>query len=167
MIPAEGGYIEALHQMVDDLVAPLSKRLGDRLVCRLGCASCCVDDLTVFEVEAESIRMAYPEVLVGEPAVAGACAMLGPSGECRVYAARPYVCRTQGLPLRWAEAGSERRDICPLNDEANDLLSLSSEDCWTLGPVESRLAAAQARSDGGEGRRVSLRSLFREAQANR
>lgn len=170
MIPGEAAYIVAVHAMVDGLVAPLSKRLGARLVCRLGCSSCCVDDLTVFEVEAAPIRLAYPEVLAGEPAAVGGCAMLGPSGECRVYAARPYVCRTQGLPLRWAEAGVEHRDICRLNDNEDDLLSLSPEDCWTLGPVESRLAAAQARSVGGEGLRVSLRSLFQSpvnVQANR
>ncbi len=93
--------------------------------------------------------------------------MLGAEGECRVYASRPYVCRTQGLPLRWAEAGTERRDICPLNDAAGDLLELPPEACWTLGPVEQRLAAAQARASGGEATRVTLRSLFSSDQASR
>lgn len=160
------GYVEALHRTVDELVQPLSARLGDRLVCRRGCAACCVDDLTVFEVEAALIRERHPDVLAGAAAPPGACAMLGAEGECRVYASRPYVCRTQGLPLRWAEAGAERRDICPLNDEQGDLFALSTDDCWTLGPVEQRLAAAQARASGGEGARVALRSLF-SAQASR
>ena len=31
----------------------------------------------------------------------GACAFLDGEGGCRVYPDRPYVCRTQGLPLRW------------------------------------------------------------------
>jgi len=153
-------YVERLHRAVDELVAPLGARLTGRLVCRRGCASCCTDDLTVFEVEAELIRRRFPPVLVGEPAPVGRCAMLDAEGACRVYEARPYVCRTQGYPLRWAEAEGERRDICPLNDDGTDLTALDETACWTLGPVERRLAAAQALIDEGEGRRVALRSLF-------
>jgi hypothetical protein len=74
------------------------------------------------------------------------------------------VCRTQGLPLRWAEAEGEevveRRAICPLNAEGTPLEDLPAEAMWTLGPVERRLAAAQARTDEPE-RRVPLRALFR------
>lgn len=161
------GYVESLHRTVDELVQPLTARLSERLQCRRGCAACCVDDLTVFEVEAALIRDRHAEVLAGEPALLGRCAMLGAEGECRVYASRPYVCRTQGLPLRWAEGGAERRDICPLNDEEGDLLALPAEDCWTLGPVEQRLAAAQARAPSGEAERVALRSLFSPVQASR
>lgn len=166
MNPAGVGYVEALHRTVDGLVQPLAAGLGDRLMCRRGCTACCVDDLTVFEVEAALICDRHADVLAGAAAPLGACAMLGASGQCRVYASRPYVCRTQGLPLRWAEAGAERRDICPLNDEKGDLLALPAADCWTIGPVEQRLAAAQARAAGGEGARVALRSLF-SAQASR
>ncbi len=153
-------YVERLHRAVDELVAPLGARLAGRLLCRRGCASCCTDDLTVFEVEAELIRRRFPQVLVAEPAPAGHCAMLDAEGACRVYDARPYVCRTQGYPLRWAEGEGERRDICPLNDDGTDLTALDETACWTLGPVERRLAAAQALLDDGEGRRVELRSLF-------
>lgn len=155
-------YVERLHRAVDELVAPLGARLEGRLLCRRGCAACCLDDLSVFEVEADLIRRRHPEVLVTEPAPPGRCAMLDAEGACRVYDARPYVCRTQGYPLRWAEETGEKRDICPLNDDGSDLTELPESLCWTLGPVERRLAAAQALIDGGEGRRVELRSLFGE-----
>ena len=74
------------------------------------------------------------------------------------------MCRTQGLPLRWIdelEDGSpaELRDICPLNDEGVPIEALDAEDCWTLGPVEERLARLQAAT-GEPGRRVALRGLF-------
>lgn len=104
-------------------------------------------------MEAERIRRDFPAVLQEAPATEG-CAFLGPDGGCRVYAARPYVCRTQGLPLRWAEAGVEHRDICPLNDEGPPIEGLPIEACWTIGPVEARLAAVS------QGDRVALRSLF-------
>ena len=161
--------LRALHDEVDARAAELAGRHAGRLRCGRGCSACCLDGLTVFEVEAERIRRAHAELLSdGEPHAPGACAFLDAEGACRVYAERPYVCRTQGLPLRWIEeeAGgrvAERRDICPLNEAGPPLESLSSRDCWTLGEVEGRLAALQAARDGGALRRVALRSLFRRA----
>jgi hypothetical protein len=158
--------VRALHDEVDRAAAALAERHRARLRCGRGCHACCVDGITVFEVEAERIRRAHPELLrSGQPHAAGACAFLGDAGECRVYEDRPYVCRTQGLPLRWldtepAEAPVERRDICPLNEAGAPLESLPAEDCWTLGPVEARLRRLQERVDGGSTRRVALRDLF-------
>ena len=133
--------------------------------CRQGCSACCTDDLTVFEIEAEGIRARHAELLAtGTPHPIGACAFLDAEGGCRIYAERPYVCRTQGLPLRWLdedEAGLvEYRDICPLNEAGEPLDTLPAESCWTLGAVEGRLAALQVAA-GGTLSRVPLRGLFR------
>ena len=78
---------------------------------------------------------------------------LGSEGECRIYAIRPYVCRTQGLPLRWIEDDIDYRDICELNDVPVE--TLEPEACWTIGEFEERLARMQ-----GDGKRVALRDLF-------
>ncbi len=170
-LPSATAYVARLHAVVDELTAPLAARLGGRLQCRSGCAACCVDDLTVFEVEAARIRADFPQVLTEAPRPPGACAFLDEAGACRIYAARPYVCRTQGLPLRWIEQRRgqpvERRDICPLNEPGLPLTALSKDDCWSLGPVEERLRLTQEALDGGEGRRVALRDLFTESPASR
>jgi hypothetical protein len=161
--------IEALHGEVDARVAALVRRHRARLRCAVGCASCCVDGVTVFEVEAERIRAECAEVLRQAPHAPGACAFLDARGACRIYAQRPYVCRTQGLPLRWIDFSApdgavERRDICPLNeppggtDEPID--SLAADDCWELGPFEARLAEAEVARRGAPPRRVRLRDLF-------
>jgi len=159
--------IVALHAEVDAASSTLAVRLGPRLRCGRGCAPCCVDGLTVFEVEAERIRSAHADLLGGgSPHEPGACAFLDELGACRIYASRPYVCRTQGLPLRWideAEDGTpcELRDICPLNEPGEPpIVALAQADCWTLGPFESRLAALQQKCCGGCMERVALRSLF-------
>jgi len=158
--------LRALHAEVDDSASSLARRHGARLRCARGCHACCVDDLTVFEVEAERIRSQHPELLRdGLPHPPGACPFLGDAGECRVYEDRPYVCRTQGLPLRWLEEGEradvvERRDICPLNAEGEPIEALPETDCWTLGPFEDRLRRIQEALDGGAGRRIALRALF-------
>jgi hypothetical protein len=163
--PVEG--LGLLRAEVDRATRSLDILHAGRLACGRGCSSCCVDGLTVFEVEAESIRRHYPELLAtGRPHPEGACAFLDEEGTCRVYEHRPYVCRTQGYPLRWIDEGPgggpvEFRDICPLNDEVGPPIeSLPAEACWTLGPAEERLAGLQARTDGGTLRRVALRDLF-------
>jgi hypothetical protein len=156
-----------LHAEVDGQAARLARVHRDRLQCRRGCASCCVDDLTVFEVEANRIRVAHAGLLAeGRPHPPGACAFLDGEGACRVYDDRPYVCRTLGLPLRWwSETGDrgewvEHRDICPLNVQGPAIEALADDVCWLLGPYEDRLRRIQTRLDDGAGRRVSLRSLF-------
>lgn len=158
--------LRLLHEEIDREARRLSEVHADRLRCRRGCAGCCVDGITVFEVEAERIRSRHAALLErGSPHPPGACAFLDGQGSCRIYEDRPYVCRTQGLPLRWLEDSDdgsrvEYRDICELNEGAPPLEEIPTGDCWTIGPIEGRLARLQ-RDAGGELRRVSLRGLFR------
>ena len=154
--------LDELHAEVDRAAARVAETNAARLQCRRGCFDCCVDDITVFEVEAEKIRAGAAELLASAtPHPPGRCAFVGAEGECRIYELRPYVCRTQGLPLRWIdeEAEAELRDICALNDEGQLIETLDADDCWTLGPFEERLARLQP-----DGRRVGLRGLFGKAK---
>jgi hypothetical protein len=153
--------LETLHGEIDELARVIAGRHAGRLRCAPGCRRCCVDGITVFEIEAALILRRHSEMLrSGSPGNSGACPFLDERDLCRVYPQRPYVCRTQGLPLRWVEE-YEYRDICPLNDDADrPLQSLDEADCWTIGPFEHRLAALQREYGGGSLRRVALRDLF-------
>lgn len=160
-------WIERFHAAVDEVAKPLVARHRERLRCRAGCHACCSDDITVFEVEADRIVARHEGLLEhGDPHPEGACAFLDVDGRCRIYEERPYVCRTQGLPLRWIEddddgGAYEARDVCPLNDEGGPPLEeLEADALWTIGPFEAKLAERQRAVDGGEGRRVALRDLF-------
>jgi hypothetical protein len=164
-------WVDRLHTVTDELAAPVVKANEAGLACRAGCTGCCADGLTVFEIEAALIATRHPELLAsGEPHAEGACALLDDEGRCRAYDARPYVCRTQGLPLRWLDEDEEgevfeARDVCPLNlDGGAGLEGLPADACWTIGPIEQRLAERQGALDGGAGRRVELRSLFAHAR---
>ena len=162
----------ALHEAVSlgakRLSATLAEAYGAPLAGGRGCSGCGRDDLTVFELEASLIRGVHAELIEsGSPHPPGACAFLDGEGSCRIYAQRPYVCRTQGLPLRWLEpdgegGGLEYRDICPLNESegGTPLVELELEHFWTLGPWEQELRRLQELSDGGRGHRVALRALF-------
>ncbi len=159
-VPAELiDAVDGLHRAIDDNARVLAERHGARLQCKRGCSGCCSDGLTVFEVEAAAIVRRHGELLAEQaPGPPGRCAFLDDEGACRVYDERPYVCRTQGLPLRWIEGGRELRDICALNVIAVE--TLAPAECWPIGPVEARLSAMQAMVERGELRRVALRDLF-------
>ncbi len=158
--------IGALYNEVDTVVRYLEALHGTRLRCGLGCTSCCVDALTVWSVEAENIRIRCSDLLTaGEPHPPGACAFLDDAGSCRIYPWRPYVCRTQGLPLHWTEEQEDGavvafRDICPENEPGVPVEKLDEDSCWQIGPVEELLAAAQIEYGNGEMRRIGLRELF-------
>ncbi|NQZ98553.1 MAG: YkgJ family cysteine cluster protein [Myxococcales bacterium] len=160
--------LDGLYEEVDRDATALAKRHAERLQCRRGCSGCCVDDISVSAAEAERIRRGAPPVLTEVPHPAGACAFLDADGACRVYAHRPYVCRTQGLPLRWFErrAGGdvELRDICELNVAGPPLEALPDDDCWLLGPAEARLREISELLPGGAAGRIRLRSLFRRPE---
>ncbi len=159
-----------LYAEIDARAGALHARLESCLVCRRGCSDCCQDDLTVLEIEAAWIlahrhRWADP---AGDPHPPGRCAFLDDTGACRIYRWRPYVCRTQGLPLRWCDESGEEagRSTCPLNEDemgrrGRSLAGLTPGDCWTLGEFEARLASLQAEATGEFApRRIRLRSLF-------
>ncbi len=154
-----------MHADVDREARRLNVVHAAQIQCRKGCSSCCVDGITVFEVEAEHIRDHHAELLAtGTPHAEGACAFLDEHGACRIYSERPYVCRTQGLPLRWIEeqdgATVELRDICPLNEETGEPVErMPADACWSLGPVEERLGRLVLATRAGS-HRTRLRSLF-------
>jgi Fe-S-cluster containining protein len=155
--------IDPLHAEIDARAAELARHHAALLQCRRGCFGCCVDGITVFEVEADKIRSGAAALLAtGTPHAAGQCAFLGAEGECRIYHLRPYVCRTQGLPLRWLDhdAEVEYRDICGLN-EAIPVEELEPDECWTIGEMEEKLA----RMNGERGR-VGLRDLFIQRESS-
>ena len=162
--------LQILHERIDARAGELALHHAKRLRCERGCNACCVDDLTVFFVEAERIRISHPVLLRdGTPHPPGACAFLSDAGECRIYADRPYVCRTQGLPLRWFEEKDsgeicEERAICPLNDEGPALHELPEEACWLIGPVELELGNLQAEIRDAHEDRIALRALLDRAR---
>jgi hypothetical protein len=163
--------LEAFYREIADTTRQLDEIHRTRLRCSRGCSSCCVDDLSVYEIEAENIRRHHAELLASAtPHPPGACAFLDHAGACRVYPQRPYVCRTQGYPLRWLAAGPdgdpvEWRDICPINEDERPIVELLPQDCWTIGPAEERLAQLQLASATHRMHRIRLRTLFASSES--
>ena len=113
----------ALVEQVDQLCARIAAAFPDQMACRAGCATCCTLE-SVLPVEAASLALALDRL----PAVAAealrARLKAAPAGErcplltddcCPLYAARPVICRTHGLPLLVEDEHGRRVDRCPLN----------------------------------------------------
>jgi uncharacterized protein len=112
----------ALVRKVDELCAAVNREFADQIVCRAGCSGCC-RELTLFPVEAAALLAALsglPREQAAKVAAAaaggsnGSCPLLA-AGLCLVYASRPIICRTHGLPLLLKVAGENRLDFCPEN----------------------------------------------------
>lgn len=118
--PARGGYHPSVGTALDDyrhilveldaFTTDVTRRRATDLACRRGCHSCCRVQLSVCHLEADLIRSHLKtlepgarERLRGRAAQGDdpRCAMLEADGSCAIYEARPLVCRTQGLPLRY------------------------------------------------------------------
>jgi Fe-S-cluster containining protein len=102
----------ALTAKIDGFFARVAARHPADLQCGTGCADCCHTRLTVTAVEATAITdhvatlpapaRAELAALASRPVDPGRvrCAALGDDDRCRIYAARPVVCRSHGVPIR-------------------------------------------------------------------
>ena len=161
----------AFYQKVDEACLNLIKALnqnGIQLNCKKGCSQCCQDNLTMTKAEAEVIHKLFPDIGNQSPHPVGKCPFLGNDNACRIYPARPYICRTHGLPLKWLEDSDasddnqevfEQRDICELNEKALDLLTLPSDLCWNSDTAETQLAIMNLCTFDNHDR-IPMRQLF-------
>ncbi len=158
--------LEQFYKALDHQIHSIEKNNKGRINCKKGCFSCCKDNLEVFGIEAEYIRKNQSALLKNNsPASIGACAFLDEEGGCRIYDARPFVCRTHGVPISYlVEENNEwldERDICPLNEAGEPLEELSKEKIFQNNPWEEKLAMLQLMVDKGNLERVLLRDLFK------
>jgi uncharacterized protein len=168
----------ALVLKVDAFDADTRARAPDAYACRKGCSACCRVELSVCDVEAQSISEALAQLPTGRRlAIAaraedenGACVFLRDDGACEIYEGRPLVCRTQGLALRYpsgwipAEAIKSKRSdgdvtYCPLNFESRPPLAAEVLDAER---VDLMLALSNREAGGDDERRHRLRDLARQ-----
>jgi len=176
---AQERYLE-LAARVDALFERVIGRYAGAMQCGPGCTDCCAGGLTVALVEASVIA----ESLAAMPAPArraaaegasaadaGHCAALDGEQRCRIYAARPLVCRSHGLPIRTvadASAGeaSAQLEVCPLNFRDLGLAAVDEDsvlDQTTLSTVVGALDMAFADEQGcPRGERLALAELLAE-----
>jgi hypothetical protein len=157
--PAER-YVE-LAARVDAFFAKVLGRHRAEMACAPGCDACCHVRPTVTLVEADAVRAHLATLSAEERARIAAraaepredrCAALEDDGRCAVYAARPLVCRSHGVPVRLRDARSlPVVSACEKNFVARGPAAADADcilDQETLSTVLAAVDAAHARARG-------------------
>jgi len=165
-----------LTAKVDAFFARVAARHADELVCAAGCDGCCQVRLTITAIEADAIvawaatrpadeRRAIAEAAGAADPTVARCAALDGDGRCRVYDARPLVCRSHGLAIRLRDGRSlPVIESCELTFRTRGPAAADA-DCvldqtlvsTTLGLIDRAHAEAHGRTPGA---RVDLADVL-------
>lgn len=164
--------IEEYHQLLTTLDAEIARVLkmhGAAISCGPRCASCC-QAFSVLPIEAACLREAIAALPSASQARLGQnlaadterCPLLI-DDLCSVYAARPVICRTQGLPLAYVDEERQAIEVsaCALNFP--DDYDFAPEDLLFMDRFNSRLSElnrAWCHTQGvAPDSRISLREI--------
>lgn len=160
-------YRELLARL-DSFARQLAARHGASIVCGPGCAGCCRQILELLPVEFYYLQAAARRVSLPKPAPAADVCPLLEGGLCRLYAYRPVICRTHGMPLLMEGDGGQWVDCCPENFTSARLADLAGDSLLHLERVNLLLVSinhvfAAARGlDAGQ--RLSIEHIFQGLQ---
>ena len=151
-----------LTAKVDAFFERVQARHGADMQCGTGCSDCCHVRLSVTAVEANAIRTLIAGFTVDQRRALATtsspehCAALDAAGRCRIYAARPLVCRSHGAPIRM------RIDSLPIVQSChrNFTHTTPDADCVIDQETLSTLSLAVDRAEGGDGTRIDLATLL-------
>jgi Fe-S-cluster containining protein len=162
-----------LTAKIDGFFARVLARHPDDLACGSGCADCCHTRPSITGVEADAVAThvaALPDDARAELAALAArpvdptavrCAALGDDDRCRIYDARPVVCRSHGAPIRLGDQVT----ACHRNFTARGPAA-ADPDCILDQTTLSTLVHAVDRAHGSTGAaREDLAALLRRLLA--
>ena len=102
-----------LEAKVDAFFARVHEAHADAMACGKGCFDCCSDRLSITLLEAATLARAIAAMPSSARASlseharradSSVCAALADDGSCMVYAARPLICRSHGVPIRYGRS---------------------------------------------------------------
>jgi Fe-S-cluster containining protein len=122
-----------LIHIVDAALVEAARKAGPWLVCRPGCAECCIGSFEISGLDAERLRSGLAELAARDRLRAGrivqrarrfvelaedvadetACPALDPETQtCELYESRPLTCRLFGPPVRGASGAIGVCELC-------------------------------------------------------
>jgi Fe-S-cluster containining protein len=173
---------QELTTKVDTFFTRVQSRYGSAMQCKAGCTACCHVRLSVTALEASVIREGLAGLPEAERArlawraehgAPGSCPALEADGRCALYAWRPLVCRSHGVPIRQREPdGTAAVSACEKNFEGGAGLPEVAPECvldqGTLSTMLGALDAAYADARGAKrGERFRLDALLVDALQER
>lgn len=165
-----------LTARIDAFFSRVHARHASEMRCAAGCDLCCRTRPTVTAVEAAAIlewaRTLSPDHRTQIAAAAAPandpsrCAALDDAGRCRIYAARPIICRSHGVPIRMRDARSLAVvTSCELNFTTSGPAA-ADPDCILDQELVSTMLALVDKEHSGSGandpdERIDLATLLR------
>lgn len=120
----------SLVAKVDELCSRIESDFANQLTCHAGCSGCC-QHISLAWVEAIALATAFNKLpantaeairLQAQSARAdGPCPLLL-DNHCALYANRPIICRTHGLPILTGSHEVRTIDFCPKNFQGSETL---------------------------------------------
>ena len=131
-----------LISQVDSICESLEKVHNQHLNCKKGCDLCCMA-ISVFPVEFYAIKAELDLKLIAELPVQKSkeqCRFLV-DHNCSIYAFRPLICRTHGLPLVYMnlEETEYEMALCELNFIDYDMADFNEENTYPMDRINSQL----------------------------
>lgn len=130
---------------VDAHIEAVRHRFHHEITCKKGCDACC-RRLTLFPVEAFHVAESFGQLLQKDRRAvldridpsSGDCPLLI-GHECRLYHARPLICRTHGYPIAYRTDNRVMVDYCPENFKG--ISTVEKEMLLDIDQLNSVLAA--------------------------
>lgn len=127
---------QTLIAQIEALCAHVKNIHGDSIVCRAGCDECCVN-FTIGVGEFAALKgkiLNLPECSANKDR--GSCFFLN-NGLCSIYEFRPVICRTHGLPVRFAvDDGSVEYSTCGKNSP----ITMNESNTIDIDSINEKLA---------------------------
>jgi uncharacterized protein len=129
----------SLRDELDAHCSSLYEFHAPHLMCKTGCDQCCMD-FGMLPVEFFAIRFEAGERISNGimPSAEHGCPFLT-DHRCVIYQSRPFICRTQGLPLLFMNDDQWELSACELNFTEYDFDNFSEENTFPQDKYNSRL----------------------------
>lgn len=137
-------YFE-IRKNIDRSIQLLKEEHGRNMVCKKGCAMCCLN-FDVFPIEFDAVKKQvseeYRQVMQGKlPSKLGQQCIFLKQQQCGIYSARPIICRTHGYPLLNMNEAGDRWELshCELNFTKVDEDYFHEENTYAQDTYNSQL----------------------------
>ena len=166
---------DRLVQIVDAALVETARLSGPWLLCRPGCAQCCLGEFPITQLDAQRLRRGLADLRAHEPLRADwvrrraremaaremtdddPCPALDPeTSTCDLYAARPIVCREFGPPVRTDEGDLGVCELCFSGATEAEIAACNVE---YPDELERRLISELEESTGLRGATTVARAL--------
>ena len=144
----------SLRKKISATFADIAHRQGSQMACKNGCNSCCLPGLSVSPVEFEFIKeylARTPDLLTKFLSLElmntqkkTRCSFLDEQGSCAIYEARPIICMSHGVPIKFKTGAQLDRSVCHLNFK-DGLSELPESTFLNIDLINSILALINAK----------------------